>query len=252
MGCVYIYWGVAFAFGLPWSFVPDVSFFIAISGHSRTNKHNRNDSIMRKTGNPIKPLVFRAIGLVPLVALILSIVGATQNSDITHSLVNTETRVGLVLYLVTWAIVCGLLIFLASRSSSIEDGEHRLLLAVALSLPLILVRLIYSLVYSFGHQAEFSMLSGNVTIQLVMSVLEEIVIVLICLGIGLTLQVRPSAEYSHQTSVSSRGQNSVEMGEGRVEGQAPKRHDYQRPKRRGGPLYRLVMFAVDEINERRR
>lgn len=197
-------------------------------------------------------MIFRLVGLFALVAMILSIVGSTENANFTSGLVNTKTQVGLVLYLVAWIGVCGLFILVASRSQRIEDGEHRLLLAVGISLPLILVRLIYSFIYSFGHKAQFNMLTGNITIQLVMSVLEEIVIVLVCLGIGLTLQVRPSAEYTHQSSVSSRGQDSVELESATLQGQTPKPRQYQRPKRRGGPISRLVMFAVDEINERRR
>ncbi|KAJ5354877.1 hypothetical protein N7541_005921 [Penicillium brevicompactum] len=211
-----------------------------------------NDSIMRKTGNPFSPIIFRLVNLISLVALILTIVGSTQNTNLTHGLVTTESKVALILFLVTWLAVCGLFGLIAIRSHSIEDGERRLLLAVGISLPLILVRLVYSLIFAFGHRADFNMLSGNVTIQLVMSVLEEIFIVLVCLGIGLTLQVRPSADYAPQASVSSYQGSSVEMENGGAQPQAPKRERQQRPKRSGGPISRLVMFAVDEINERRR
>lgn len=207
---------------------------------------------MRKTAKPLSPLLFRAVSLLSLVALIVSIVGNSQNSDITHGLVNTETQVALVLFLVTWVGVCILFLLIANRSHSIEDGEHRLLLAVGISLPLILVRLIYSFIYTFGHKSEFSMLSGNVTVQLVMSVLEEIVIVLVCLGIGLTLQVRPSPEYSHQPSVSDRQDDSTEMENGGYQGHQSRRRQTLRHKRRGGPLTKLVMFIVDEINDRRK
>ena len=207
---------------------------------------------MRKTANPLPPMIFRLVGMVALVAVILSIVGATENSNITSGLVNTKSQAGLALYIVAWVGLCGLFLLVANRSQSIEDGEHRLLLAVGISLPLILVRLIYSCIYTFGHKAQFNMLSGNVTIQLVMSVLEEIVIVLVCLGIGLTLEVRPSVEYTHQPSVSSRQEDSVELESGTLQGQASKERQYQRPKRGGGPISRLVMFVVDEINERKR
>ncbi|KAJ5384202.1 hypothetical protein N7517_002113 [Penicillium concentricum] len=210
-----------------------------------------NDSIMRKTANAFPPMFFRVVGIFALVGVILSIVGATANSDITHGLINIETKVGLIFYLVAWIGVCGLLLLVSTRTHSIEDGEHRLLLAVGISLPLILVRLIYSFIYAFGQKAEFSMLSGNITIQLVMSILEEIVVVLVCLGIGLTLQVRPSAEYTQQPSVSSGHENSVELESGQLMGQTREKRRAQGPKRRGGPITRLVMFIVDEINDRK-
>ncbi|KAJ6138744.1 hypothetical protein N7471_005230 [Penicillium samsonianum] len=210
-----------------------------------------NDSIMRKTAKPLPPIIFRLVGLFALVAVILSIVGATKNSDISHGLVTTETKVGLILYLVAWIGVCGLFLLVLMRTQSIEDGEHRLLLAVGISLPLILVRLIYSFIYAFGQKAEFNMLSGNVTIQLVMSVLEEFIVVLVCLGIGLTLQVRPAAEYTQQPSVYSGEGDSVELESGHLQGQRREKTRAQKPKRRGGPITRLVMYIVDEVNDRK-
>ncbi|KAJ5452515.1 hypothetical protein N7445_000698 [Penicillium cf. griseofulvum] len=206
-----------------------------------------NDSIMRKTANPLPPIIFRLVGLFALVAVILSIVGATSNSDITHGLVNIKTKLGLIFYLVAWIGVCGLFLLVLKRTQSIEDGEHRILLAVGVSLPLILVRLIYSFIYAFGQNSEFNMVSGNVTIQLVMSVLEEFLVVLVCLGIGLTLQVRPPADYTPQPSVYSRQENSVELENGHLMGETREK----RSKHRGGPIVRLVMFIVDEIKDRK-
>ncbi|KAJ5163878.1 uncharacterized protein N7500_005708 [Penicillium coprophilum] len=178
-----------------------------------------NESIMRKTANHLPPIRFRLVGVVAIVAVILNITGVTASSDITHGLVSTQTKFGLILYLVAWVGVCGLFFLISQRTHCIEDGEHRLLLAVGVSLPLILVRLIYSLIYTFGQKKAFNMLVGNVTIQLVMSVLEEMVVVLVCLGIGLTLQIRPPAEYTQQPSVSSRQEDLVELGSGRLMGQ---------------------------------
>ncbi|KAJ5943797.1 hypothetical protein N7516_003965 [Penicillium verrucosum] len=210
-----------------------------------------NDSIMRKTAKPLPQIIFRVIGIISLVAVILSIVGATTNSNIGQGLVTTESKVGLVLYLVTWIGVFGLFLLFLQRNQSIEDGEHRLLLAVGISLPLILVRLVYSFIYSFGHKSEFNMVSGNVTIQLVMSVLEEIVVVFVCLGIGLTLQVRPTAEYTQQRSLHSGQEDTLELEGGRLQAERREKRRAQRPKRRGGPITRLVMYIVDEVNDQK-
>ncbi|KAJ5513815.1 hypothetical protein N7463_003367 [Penicillium fimorum] len=210
-----------------------------------------NDSIMRKTGNALPQMIFRIVGLLALIAVILSIVGATSNHDITNGAVNIKTKIGLIFYLGTWVGVCGLFLLVAKRSRSIEDGEHRLLLAVGVSLPLILVRLMYSFIYAFSRKAEFNSVSGNVTIQLVMSVLEEIVVVLVCLGIGLTLQIRPSAEYTQQPSVSTRYENSVELESGYLMAQPHEKRRAHKPTRRGGPISRAVMYIVDEINDRK-
>ena len=72
--------------------------------------------------------------------------------------------------------------------SHAEAGEKRILSAVAASLPLLLIRLIYASVYTFGNSRRFSALSGSVTILLCMALLEEMAIVLIFEGVGLTLR----------------------------------------------------------------
>ncbi|KAI2678770.1 hypothetical protein CBS147333_2664 [Penicillium roqueforti] len=211
-----------------------------------------NDSIMRKTANPLHPLIFRVVATFSLVGVILSIVGTTQNSDITHGLVTIESKIGLIFYLITWFCVFGLFFLILKRTESIEDGERRLLLAVGISVPLILVRLVYSYIFAFGGDADFNLLSGNVTIQLVMCVLEEILVVLVCLGIGLTLEVRPAAEYTQQLSTHSGEENLVELESGHLPGQARPNRRVQRPKRRGGPITKLVIYIVDEVKDRKR
>ena len=207
---------------------------------------------MRKKDRALPPMIFKLVGVFSLAAFILVIVGQTQNSGITQGMITTETKVALILFLVVWVILCGLFLFITSRSRSIENGERRLLLAVGISIPFLLVRLIYSLIYAFGKNAEFNILQGNVTIQLVMSVLEEIVVVLVCLGIGLTLEVRPSTEngYDRQSNIPDR-ENSVELGNNGPPAQEPNRKGPQRRKFRGGPISWLVMLIVDEIRSRR-
>ncbi|KAG0159650.1 hypothetical protein PDIDSM_7173 [Penicillium digitatum] len=156
---------------------------------------------MRKTANPLPAMIFRLLQISALIGVTLSITGTTKNFSISHMMVNTETKFGLIFYIICWIGVFGLFLPILQRAQSIEDGEHRLLLAVGISLPLILVRLIYSLIFSFGHKAEFDAMSGNITIQLVMSILEEMLVVFVCLGIGFTLQVRPATEYTQQINV---------------------------------------------------
>lgn len=121
----------------------------------------------------------------------LSIAGLTANMSaegLQHP--DIKVKIGMILYVVCFALMVGLLALLATRCDCIERGEKRTLLAVALSSPFILVRVLYALFIWFLNNPKFSMLNGDVTIQLVMSVLEEFVVVIICLVVGLTLRVR--------------------------------------------------------------
>ncbi|RAH51463.1 uncharacterized protein BO95DRAFT_469745 [Aspergillus brunneoviolaceus CBS 621.78] len=212
-----------------------------------------NDSIQRKSGHALHPLLFKVTGLITIVGMILGIVGQTKSTSPTAGLYNSKTKAGLVLYLIAWVGLCILLLLTSLRYQWIEEGEHRLLLAVGISIPLLFVRILYSLLSAFAQKPEFSSLSGNVTIQLCMSVLEEIVIVFVCLGIGLTLSVRPAFEPFQANAqdapmLESQAQSEPDMSSMEYESARPERR-YK--KRRGGPITQLVGLAVDEINYRR-
>lgn len=112
---------------------------------------------------------------------------------------NVEVKVGMVLYLVSWVTLCVFLGILFMRRSSLETGENRNLAAVAISAPLLMIRIIYSMLLFFLANSTFNILSGNTTVQLFMSVFEEIAIVFVCLGIGYTLKVREKPGHSYTT-----------------------------------------------------
>ncbi|RJE19336.1 hypothetical protein PHISCL_08327 [Aspergillus sclerotialis] len=150
-----------------------------------------NNSINEKPNGAISERFFHLLRIITLVALILSIVGITK--DMTPKALlhpNSEIKAGMNLFVVSWAALCLLLFLLIRRRSGIEMGERRLLLVVGISATLILVRLIYAMLMFFLADSTFNFFNGSTTAMLVMSVLEEIGVVLVCLGVGLTLRVR--------------------------------------------------------------
>ncbi|PYH73653.1 uncharacterized protein BO88DRAFT_484551 [Aspergillus vadensis CBS 113365] len=238
---LYIAWGVCTSIGL----APLISTCIGLL--SRVN-----DSIQRKSGRGLLPAFFRLVGLLTLAGMVLCIVGASNSSSLQGITNSTEAKVGDVLYLIAWACLCALLLVVGSKYRSIEDGEHRLVLAVGISVPLLLVRLIYSLLSVFTHNPTFNMLTGNVTVFLVMAVLEEIVIVVICLGVGMTLEVRQRTTEYEACEAPAQGGPALEPQ------QSPEMMSYnsgkqerRRKKRRGGPISQLIGLAIDAIRSRR-
>lgn len=151
-----------------------------------------NLSIQHTTSRPALPsAAFSLFRLLTVVAMAISIAGITANMSsegLAHP--DIKTKVGMILYVVSWVAMVLILLFITSRHSSLERGEHRTLLAVAISSPFILVRVIYAFLIWFLHNGTFSMINGNQTVALVMSVLEEFVVVIVCLGVGMTLRVR--------------------------------------------------------------
>lgn len=141
--------------------------------------------------------MFTLIGLATLVAVVLSIIGEVKsfNAEIQGS-VSTLTRVGVIIFLGAWIGLMLLLCFITSRIKEIGLGERRVVAAVGLSTPLLLVRVIYALLAAFSTNSDFNMLTGDPTIMLVMAVLEEIIICLVCLGTGLTLTKQKPTNHS--------------------------------------------------------
>ena len=120
--------------------------------------------------------------------MLLGIVGGALQSRSTHLLtVQPESKAGLLVFLASWAGTI-LLLGLVARNTS-RDGvrERRLLYAVAFNAPFILVRLVYSILGAF-RSGGWSIATGSVTRFLVVAVLEEIVVVLVFLGMAIVLK----------------------------------------------------------------
>ncbi|KAF7865210.1 hypothetical protein EAF04_006187 [Stromatinia cepivora] len=154
------------------------------------------DSINRNTDTFVQPRLLKLIEILTLVGLILGIVGGTNAS---HSytttgkwIPGTESKVSNILFIVAFVALV-ITTFLTSFSvSHAENGEKRILLGIAIALPFLFVRLLYSVLSTFvAHSTKFNSFTGSVTILLCMALLEELVIVVIYLAIGLTLRVQP-------------------------------------------------------------
>ena len=212
-------------------------------------------------------MIFRLIQLISLAGIILAIIGGINSSTAAvPGTVDRKTKIGVILFLVAWLGLCALLAGIAMRIASVEQGEKRLLLAVAVSAPFVFVRLLYSLLGAFTKNKQFSSISGSVTINLCMAVLEEAVVVVVLLGIGLSLRVlpRPSIGAPVQKSpgygydnLGVEGNGSAPLGviqqNGRADHGFPEqlpRREARRGGRRGGPIKQLIGLARDHYQQR--
>lgn len=187
-------------------------------------------------------------------ALILSIVGqTTHDSSLEAGYTNGEVKAAIVLFIVTWVATTFMTIMMWFRYEGIEHGEHRLLWAITVSLPILFVRLMYSILSVFKHDSTFDLFSGNATVFLVMDVLEEIIVVYVMMLTGLTLQLREKAVYDadKEQNISGAATEMQEQGQqGRVSGTG---EAAPRPKRkyRGGPISWLVIFILNTVEGRK-
>lgn len=139
--------------------------------------------------------ILRIPQLITTVAGILCIVGATSASTIQDFTKESTVHIGVILYIVSYVILLILTITACALYLKSRSGEKALVLAVLAALPFLLIRLLYSLIACFAHNASnFNFVTGSVAINLVMAVLEEIVVVAIYTITGIKQEVVPQEQ----------------------------------------------------------
>lgn len=148
------------------------------------------DSLKRQ-GNPTVNYFQRFIEILMLVALILIIVGGTQ-ADYTLGASGAPkisytsiSKAGIALMIVVLVLLSAEFLLLLLKQGLVAQGEHRIFIAVGLSLPFVWVRLIYSCVIIFGG------VTSSVWLSLGAGVIMEIIVVIICEAVGFSLGKAP-------------------------------------------------------------
>ncbi|KAI1457146.1 hypothetical protein F4805DRAFT_429691 [Annulohypoxylon moriforme] len=149
-------------------------------------------SIRKSTTSFVTERRLRLVQLLALVGLILGIVGGTQSYSDTGYTVSSLSQAGTGVTIAAYVLLVLSTVAVAMQLSYIEEGEKRLVLAVGLSLPFILVRLAYSGESVFGNNPDFNPLTANVDIYLGMAVIMEMIVIAIVEAIGLTLHKLPN------------------------------------------------------------
>lgn len=143
------------------------------------------------------------------VALILGIVGGVQaGRDYSNSGRYTPSilsKVSSVLYTIGYAIIVAMVAVAYFKISHIGAGEKRLLFAILASLPFLLVRLVYSLLVTFGHNKNFNVVTGSVTAVLCVAFVEEFIVTVIYEAAGLLLsetanEMQPYTASTHRSA----------------------------------------------------
>lgn len=154
-------------------------------------------SIRKKQQTFLNERQLRLVQLLVVVGLILGAVGGGRaGADFAKTkvyVVPTESKAGIAVTIVAYVILVLSTIIVATQISHAEAGEKRLVLAVGLSLPFILIRLVYAAMSTLANNPSFSSLTGDANIQLGMAVIMEIIVVIIVEAIGLTLKKVPKA-----------------------------------------------------------
>jgi cytochrome bd-type quinol oxidase subunit 2 len=113
------------------------------------------------------------IVLITLIGLILGIAGVSTAKDGNYKNGLTKAAMGIFLAVLVIFILMTVWLWIQLKNN-LKQFQSKLFLAIALSLPFIIVRLVYSAINDYSNKQSFQ-LQGNHTIRLCMSVLEEII-----------------------------------------------------------------------------
>ncbi|KAL3423192.1 hypothetical protein PVAG01_04939 [Phlyctema vagabunda] len=152
------------------------------------------ESIQRNHPTVVSTRILKLVELIVMVGLILGIVGGTDASKHISSGVfrpGSLNKAGTALFVVAFAAIVLMTAIMSFSIAHAEAGEKRVLLAVALSLPFLFVRLLYSCLVTFTSKPAFNQLTGSATVLLCVALLEEFVVVVVYELVGLTLQSIP-------------------------------------------------------------
>ena len=128
--------------------------------------------------------------LLALALLVAGSIDPTSQEGPTFS-ANPEIKAAVAIYLVCFCQLCYATIVIGFRKYLANKDDQRLVATVALSLPFMLVRVLYIVLFAFadhGNSEFFNVISGDETTQLCMQVVEEYVIVLLYLAVGWTIR----------------------------------------------------------------
>ncbi|CAI6093780.1 unnamed protein product [Clonostachys chloroleuca] len=147
------------------------------------------DWINTERGPILQATHFRLVQLIITVGLILGIVGgvqqgSSQSTTGTSPQPSSVSQAAIILYIVAFAALVGILLLSFGYLSYVPSKEQSISAGVAIALPLILVRLVYSALSTFTHSKTFSILGGNVGVFVGMAVVEEFLVIIIYLGLG--------------------------------------------------------------------
>jgi hypothetical protein len=154
---------------------------------------NKNRDIQQR----MHPKYLKIVTIVCIVGLILGIAGISMVPDNTTTFhPNGVVKGAMAIFIVVFVVLISTTVWLYIQLRfTASVWQRKFFLAIALSSPFLLVRLVYSAIGDFTTDSRFTILSGDATIYLCMSVLQEIVALGIAVGIGMI--VVPEKQQKH-------------------------------------------------------
>lgn len=122
-------------------------------------------------------------------------------------------KAGIIIFVCIFVILVVLGAYTATEFGRIPYSEKRLLAAVLIAMPLIAVRIIWSVLAYFTHLEKFNIANGSVVVRGFMSTMEEFLVIIAYTIAG--LMVQPQYQSHWDTEVAAQGNYELH-NEGKV------------------------------------
>lgn len=126
--------------------------------------------------------VFYFVDLVSVAGLGVGIGGAIKAVD--SETIPSLLKIALGLFVACLGLMFCILGWLTASLNLLPRNERITLYSIYICGPFLIVRMVYACIGDFAHDSRFSIFNGDPTIFLCMSVLEEIILMVICLYVG--------------------------------------------------------------------
>lgn len=166
--------------------------------------------VSRATATSRRSRVIQISHLPSLAALVICIVGGTKLTSSDPSSAKegkTLLKVGIIMFVCIFVILVALAAYTATEFGRIPSSEKRILAVVLVAMPLIAVRIVYSLLVYFSNIQKFNILYGNIAVRGVMSTLEEFLVIIAFTVVGLV--VPPQYQAAQDAEMAAQGKSGL-------------------------------------------
>lgn len=132
------------------------------------------------------PKCLSAIAIVCIIGLILGIAGISMTDDNASTFhPNGVVQGAMGIFIASFVVIYAMAGWLACQlRTTMNMAQKKLFLAIGISWPFLLIRIVYSAITDFASNSRFAIESGDTTTYLCMNVLEEIIAMALCVGFG--------------------------------------------------------------------
>ncbi|KAJ5595432.1 uncharacterized protein N7459_001640 [Penicillium hispanicum] len=203
---------------------------------------------INKVSTTVSNWLFWIPSIITWLDIAISIAGWVTVMHVAHPLAPTPySQASMALLAVIYLYLVAVFVVFWRRCTEYADDERWALKGVTICVPLLAVRLVYSLIFVISGNMKFNAIKGDSTTYLVMTMLPEVAIILVCTYM-IAARIPPLQQDGKRVETLRQRQHSKEINDSTqiLDGHADKDEVWQREFR--GLRWLLICIAVFSAN----